>query len=96
MEILLWLAPAAVVTAVAMLWVGGHIALVELDALGVPWPYAVQHGIVEPVTHAAGAFLGWLTDTATSAVWGLLWGSVALGVVLLVGRLRGKKAAPAH
>ena len=69
---------------------------VELDALGVPWPYAVQHGIVEPVTHAAGAFLGWLTETATSAVWGLLWGSVALGVVLLVGRLRGKKAAPAH
>ena len=85
-----------VIGTVAMLWVGGHIALVELDALGVPWPYAVQHGIVEPVTHAAGAFLGWLTDTATSAVWGLLWGSVALGVVLLVGRLRGKKAAPAH
>ena len=85
-----------VIGTVAMLWVGGHIALVELDALGVPWPYAVQHGIVEPVTHAAGAFLGWLTETATSAVWGLLWGSVALGVVLLVGRLRGKKAAPAH
>ena len=81
---------------VAMLWVGGHIVLVELAALGLPWPYDLQHTLVEPVAHAAGSFLGWLTETVTSALWGLIWGSLALGVVALVNRLRGKKDTLAH
>lgn len=84
-----------VIGTVAMLWVGGHIVLVELAALGVPWPYDVQHGIVHAV-EAAGGFVAWLVETLTSALWGLIWGSLALGVVLVVNRLRGKKDTLAH
>lgn len=84
-----------VIGTVAMLWVGGHIVLVELAALGVPWPYDVQHGIVHAV-EVAGGFVAWLVETLTSALWGLIWGSLALGVVLVVNRLRGKKDTLAH
>ncbi|MCK6090727.1 DUF808 domain-containing protein [Micrococcus endophyticus] len=84
-----------VIGTVAMLWVGGHIVLVELAALGVPWPYDVQHGIVHAV-EAAGGFVAWLVETLTSALWGLIWGSLALGVVLVVNRLRGKKDTLGH
>lgn len=84
-----------VIGTVAMLWVGGHIVLMELSALGLPWAYDLQHQIVHAV-EAAGGLVAWLVETLTSAVWGLIWGSVALGVVLLVNRLRGKKDTLAH
>ena len=48
---------------VAMLWVGGHIVLMELSALGLPWPYDLQHEVVHAV-EAAGSPLQALTEGA--------------------------------
>jgi predicted DNA repair protein MutK len=75
----------------AMLWVGGHILLVGLDDLGVSGPYDQVHHAEEDVDHALGAFGGvgaWLTNTAASAVVGLLVGAVAVAVMHLRGAQR--------
>ena len=85
-----------VIGTVAMLWVGGHIVLIELDALGWHAPYALLHSITEPIVNAAGAFLGWLADTVGSAIVGFLWGTVVVGIVMLAGKLFGKKDEKAH
>jgi predicted DNA repair protein MutK len=76
---------------VAMLWVGGHILLVGADELGWHGPYALVHHMEEAVHDATGALggaLGWLTNTAGSAVAGLLVGAVVVAVVTLVRRAR--------
>jgi predicted DNA repair protein MutK len=75
----------------AMLWVGGHILLVGLDDLGVSGPYDQVHHAEEDVDHALGALGGvgaWLTNTAASAVVGLLVGAVAVAVMHLRGAQR--------
>jgi predicted DNA repair protein MutK len=76
---------------VAMLWVGGHILLVGADELGWHGPYAFVHHLEEAVHDATGALggvLGWLTNTAGSAIAGLLVGAVVVAVVTLVRRVR--------
>jgi uncharacterized protein len=72
----------------AMLWVGGHILLVGLDELGVSFLYDAVHHLEEDVDHALGAVGGvgaWLTNTAASAVLGLVVGAV----VVAARHLRG-------
>jgi predicted DNA repair protein MutK len=59
----------------AMLWVGGHIILVGLDELGVHFLYDAVHHLEEDVH---GGVLGWLVNTAASAVLGLLIGAVVV------------------
>lgn len=88
----------SVVGTAAMLWVGGHIVLVGLDELGWHPPYDAVHHLEEDVHHATGGLggvLGWLVNTAASAVAGLALGLAVLGVVsaLPFGK---KDAAPAH
>lgn len=80
-----------VVGTVAMLWVGGHIVLVELDLLGLHAPYELLHHLTAPVAEAAGAFVGWVAETLGSAIVGLLWGTVVLGVVTAAGKAFGTK-----
>jgi predicted DNA repair protein MutK len=68
----------------AMLWVGGHILLVGLDDLGVSAPYDAVHHLEEDVHEALGAVGGiaaWLTNTAASAVLGLLVGAIVVAVM---------------
>lgn len=79
----------SIVGVVAMLWVGGHILLVNLDEVGVPGPYSLLSGI----THAVHApvFIIWLIDSTFSAVIGLIWGTVVVGTLWVVARLRFKK-----
>ncbi len=80
----------------AMLWVGGHILLVGLDELGVHWLYEQVHHLEEEVHHAMGSLgglFGWLTNTALSAVLGVLVGAVVVAVMHLRG---GHGAAAAH
>jgi uncharacterized protein len=65
----------------AMLWVGGHILLVGLDDLGVSVLYDGVHDLEEDVDDALGSVGGvgsWLTNTAASAVLGLIVGAVAV------------------
>ena len=61
----------------AMLWVGGHIILVGLDELGVHFLYDAVHHLEADV---GGGVLGWLVNTAASAVLGLLVGAVVVAV----------------
>jgi predicted DNA repair protein MutK len=77
---------------VAMLWVGGHILLVGMDELGWHWLYdAVHHAeeVVAGALPALGGLLGWLTNTAASALLGLVVGALVVAVMhLLPGRRR--------
>ena len=91
------LAVLSTVGVAAMLWVGGHILLVGVDELGLHAPYALVHHL-EEVVHAAtgplGGVLGWLTNTAASAVVGLVVGAIVVAVLHLIPRRR--KDAAAH
>ncbi|WP_377639067.1 DUF808 domain-containing protein [Oryzobacter terrae] len=77
---------------VAMLWVGGHILLVGVDELG--W-----HGLYDLVHHweegVGGGALGWVVNTAASAVIGLLVGGIVVAVVTAVKKARSGDEAPA-
>ena len=76
----------------AMLWVGGHILLVGLDELGVSALYDAVHHLEEDVHHALGAMGGvgaWLTNTAASAILGLLVGAIVVAVMHRRGRAHG-------
>ncbi len=91
----------SVVGTVAMLWVGGHILLVGVDELGWHAPYDLVHHLEEAAHdawHAGGAVLGWLTNTACSAVAGLLVGAVVVAVmhVLPFGPGKKKQGAAGH
>jgi uncharacterized protein len=80
------LALLSVVGTAAMVWVGGHILIVGAEELGWHGPHDVVHAIEEPVhdIFAVGGVLGWLVNTAASAVVGLI---VGLIVVAIVSRL---------
>ena len=91
------LAVLATVGVAAMLWVGGHILLVGVDELGVAAPYALVRHLEEVVLAATGplgGFLGWLTNTAASAVVGLVLGAIVVAVLHLIPRR--KKDAAVH
>jgi len=68
----------------AMLWVGGHILLVGMDELGLHAPYDAVHHLEEDVHHALGGIGGvaaWLTNTAASALLGLIVGAIIVAVL---------------
>ncbi|MFV8171544.1 DUF808 domain-containing protein [Mycolicibacterium peregrinum] len=79
---------------VAMLWVGGHILLAGTNTLGWRTIYDVVHHAEEAVHQAVGdpfgGVLAWLTNTAASAVIGLVVGTVVVGIVHVLPF--GKKA----
>lgn len=77
------LAVLSVVGTAAMLWVGGHILLVGADEIGWHGPYELVHRIEQPFhdVAAVGGVLGWLANTAMSAVVGLVVGGIVVAVV---------------
>ena len=82
-----------VVGTVAMLWVGGHLVIVNLAEVGVP----VFHHVLEAAEHAvasAGGFVTWLVETLLSGIFGVVLGSliawIVVGASALVRRLRAK------
>jgi uncharacterized protein len=70
----------------AMIWVGGHILLVGLDDLGVSAPYDAVHDLQHDVEHAVGGVGGWLTNTAASALLGVVVGAIVVAVMHLRSR----------
>ncbi len=87
MPTVLWL--LTVVGVAAMLWVGGHILLVGMDDLGVPWIYDAVHHLEEAVAGTIGVAEGlwtWLTNTVVSAFLGLAVGAVVVAALHLVPR----------
>jgi uncharacterized protein len=84
-----------VVGTAAMLWVGGHILLVGTDDLGWHGLYDVVHHLEEAAhdgTGALGGVVGWLVNTAASALLGLAVGALAVLVVSVTVHRRA--AAP--
>ncbi len=81
----------SVVGTVAMLWVGGHLVVVNLAETLWHGPLDVLHA-VEHAVEVAGPVVTWVVDTALSAVAGLVLGLVVVAVVTAVGRLRGRAA----
>jgi predicted DNA repair protein MutK len=83
----------SVVGIAAMIWVGGHILLVGTDDLGWHAPYDLVHHL-EVAAHDAvevvGGVLGWLVNTAASALVGLLVGAVVVTVMQLLPFGHGK------
>jgi hypothetical protein len=88
------LAVLSTVGTAAMVWVGGHILLVGAAELGWHGPYDVVHALEDPVhgVPAVGGVLGWLVNTAASALIGL---AVGFLVVFVVGQLRRRRPATA-
>jgi uncharacterized protein len=86
----------SVVGVAAMLWVGGHILLVNSAEIGWHWPYDTVHHWEEAVHDAlgaVGAVAGWLVNTAVSAVVGVVVGAIVVAVVTVLPF--GKGAEPA-
>ena len=82
-----------VVGTVAMLWVGGHLVIENLSAVGVP----VFHHILEVAEHAvsaAGSFVTWLVETLLSGIFGIVLGAVVawivVGISMLGRKVRGR------
>jgi predicted DNA repair protein MutK len=80
----------SVIGTVAMLWVGGHLVIANLAETFWHGPYDLLH-VIEHALEAAGPVVIWIADTAVSAVAGLVLGMVVVGIVLAIGRLRGKQ-----
>ena len=87
----------SVVGIAAMLWVGGHILLVNSAEVGWHWPYDTVHHWEEAAhdaVHSLGGVLGWLLNTAVSALVGAVWGAIVVAVLHVLPRRR--KHAAAH
>ncbi|WP_282836691.1 DUF808 domain-containing protein [Microbacterium flavum] len=74
---------------IAMLWVGGHLVLQNLGEVGWHAPIDLLHGL-EHLLEPAGGVVVWLGDTLVSAIAGLAWGLVIVGITLLIGKAFGK------
>ncbi|MEW2006374.1 MULTISPECIES: DUF808 domain-containing protein [Microbacterium] len=80
----------SVLGTVAMLWVGGHLVLINLGEVGLHAPADVLHA-VEHALEPLGGFVVWVVDTIISAIAGLIWGLVIVGAVLGIAKVFGKK-----
>ena len=76
----------------AMLWVGGHILIVGVYDLGWEGPEDFVHAAEELVNGVSGigGLLGWLVNTALSAVVGFIVGSI---VATIVDAVKGSKGS---
>ncbi len=68
----------------AMLWVGGHLLIVNLASVGLPVFADISHGITYAITNG---FLFWCADTLLSMVFGIVIGMVLAGILTLVKKL---------
>ncbi|HSP52616.1 MAG TPA: DUF808 family protein, partial [Cryobacterium sp.] len=84
----------SVVGTVAMLWVGGHLVIANLDDTIWSAPYDVVHAVTHLV-EPAGPVLVWVTDTAMSAVFGLILGLIIVATLFGVSRLRKQHSVTA-
>ncbi|WP_405372889.1 MULTISPECIES: DUF808 family protein [unclassified Microbacterium] len=88
----------SIVGTVAMLWVGGHLVLENLGAVGAHVFSDLLHG-VEELLHDFGGVIIWIGETVVSAIAGLIVGLIVVGVIMLTRRIlpqRAGHAAAAH
>ncbi|PYI37769.1 DUF808 domain-containing protein [Arthrobacter psychrolactophilus] len=85
----------SIIGTVAMLWVGGHLAILNIGEVGWHWPLDLLHS-VEHAIEPLGAVLTWFGGTLMSAVAGLLIGLIVVGIMLLVQKLRPAINSASH
>ncbi|MCY7290055.1 MAG: DUF808 domain-containing protein [Cryobacterium sp.] len=76
-----------IIGTVAMLWVGGHLVIVNLADTVWHGPYDVLHAVTQAV-ESAGPVVVWVTDTAMSAVFGLILGLIVVAIISGISGLR--------
>ncbi|QRV01691.1 DUF808 domain-containing protein [Arcanobacterium phocisimile] len=76
-----------VVGTAAMIWVGGHMLIVQLAEIGLDHPHHILQGAIDPVVARAGSFIGWVVETFSSAIVGFLWGAILVGLSSAYGKL---------
>lgn len=79
----------SIVGTVAMLWVGGHILLVNVHEVGwwdapYTWVHDIEHDVEHAIHGVLGSALAWLANTGISAVIGYVVGSVVVAIVRLL------------
>jgi predicted DNA repair protein MutK len=79
----------SIVGTVAMLWVGGHLVIANLAETFWHGPYDLVHTVTHAI-ESAGPVIVWITDTAMSAVFGIVLGLIVVGIVMVVTRLLTK------
>lgn len=73
----------SVIGTFAMLWVGGHIMINGVYALGWHAPHDILEAVDAffHVIPGVGGVLAWIADTAVSLVVGVLWGAVIVAIM---------------
>ncbi|MCR5978051.1 DUF808 family protein [Gordonia jinghuaiqii] len=83
----------------AMLWVGGHILIVNVGEAGFHWPadqlHHLEHWFEELVHGGFGGVLSWTAGTIASAVVGLVVGALVVAIMHVIPK-RKKKQPAAH
>jgi len=89
------MAVLAMVGVIAMIWVGGHILLNGADELGWHWPHDVVHHMEEAVNGVPGigGLLGWIVNTAFSALIGVIVGAIIVAVMHVIRSRRSPQTA---
>ncbi len=88
----------SVIGTAAMIWVGGHIIIDSVKALGWPTPYDLTHHAAEAVGHAmpfAQGLVEWTIGALISGIFGLMLGSLIAAAVHRVQKMRSGPV-PAH
>ena len=83
-----------VIGTVAMLWVGGHLVIANLAETFWHGPLDLLH-VVTNAVESAGPAVVWLTDTAASAVFGLVLGLVMVAIVFAISRFLKRNVSAA-
>ncbi|MDM7490626.1 DUF808 domain-containing protein [Rhodococcus sp. GXMU-t2271] len=86
-----------VVGIAAMLWVGGHILLVNVGEAGFHWPadrlHDLEHWFGDLVQGGFGGVLAWTAGTVASAVVGLVVGAIIVLIAHLIPKRKKREAA---
>ena len=92
------MAVLTVVGIAAMLWVGGHILLVNVGEAGFHWPadrlHDLEHWFSDLAHGGFGGVLSWTSGTVVSALVGLVVGAIVVLIVHLIPKR--KKSVSAH
>jgi len=88
-----------VVGIAAMLWVGGHILIINTGEAGFHWPadrlHDLEHWFGDLVHGGFGGVLSWTSGTVVSALVGLAVGALVVLIMHLIPK-RKKTTASAH
>jgi predicted DNA repair protein MutK len=76
----------SIIGTVAMLWVGGHLVIANLNDTIWSGPYDVVHSVTHLV-ESAGPVIVWITDTAMSLVFGIILGLIVVATLSGLSRL---------